>query len=148
MAPGRRCSCPEKEPGQDAAGIFAADKAGIDWADGLVAIMAGPAPDAGTCWEVGYAFGTKKSIVRVRTDFRVMAGSAGEYNPMLTQAATIRLDLPATSTTEVVAPWTHSLASGVQRILEYHRHNSGGRSSGMRELHATWRNGLHRLTSK
>ena len=36
----------ENEPGKDAAGIFAADKAGIDWADGLVAIMDGPAPDA------------------------------------------------------------------------------------------------------
>jgi nucleoside 2-deoxyribosyltransferase len=45
----------ESEPGKDAAGIFAADKAGIDWADGLVAIMEGPAPDSGTCWEVGYA---------------------------------------------------------------------------------------------
>lgn len=39
----------ENEPGKDAAGIFAADKAGIDWADGLVAIMDGPAPDSGTC---------------------------------------------------------------------------------------------------
>ena len=100
----------EKELGQDAAGIFAADKAGIDWADGLVAIMDGPAPDAGTCWEVGYAFGTKKSIVLVRTDFRVMAGIAGEYNPMLTQAATIRLDLPAASTTEVVSAILEALA--------------------------------------
>src|SRR5580765_970119 len=100
----------EKEPGQDAAGIFAADKAGIDWADGLVAIMDGLAPDAGTCWEVGYAFGTKKSIVLVRTDFRVMAGSAGEYNPMLTQAATIRLDLPAASTPEVVSAILEALA--------------------------------------
>ena len=100
----------EKEPGQDAAGIFAADKAGIDWADGLVAIMDGPAPDAGTCWEVGYAFGTKKSIVLVRTDFRVMEGSAGEYNPMITQAATIRLDLPASSTAEVVSAILETLA--------------------------------------
>jgi hypothetical protein len=31
-----------------------------------------------------------------------MAGNAGVYNPMLTHAATIRLDLPAASTTEVV----------------------------------------------
>ena len=93
----------EKEPGLDDAGIFAADKAGIDWSDGLVAIMDGPDPDAGTCWEVGYAFGTKKSIVLIRTDFRVLAGSVGGYNPMLSQAATIRLNLPAASTTEVVS---------------------------------------------
>ena len=93
----------EKEPGKDAAGIFAVDVGGIGWADGLVAIVDGPDPDAGTSWEVGYAYGIKKPIVLVRTDFRSMAGNAGEYNPMLTQAATIRLDLPAASTTEVVS---------------------------------------------
>lgn len=91
----------EKEPGQDGAGVFATDVAGIDWADGLVAIVDGPDPDSGTSWEVGYAF-RKKPIVLVRTDFRSMAGTVGEYNPMLTQAATVRLDLPAASTTEVV----------------------------------------------
>jgi nucleoside 2-deoxyribosyltransferase len=100
----------EKEPGKDAEGIFAADTAGIDSAESLVAIMDGADPDSGTCWEVGYAFGTKKPIVLVRTDFRVMAGMAGEYNPMLTQAATIRLDLPAASTTEVVAAILEALA--------------------------------------
>jgi nucleoside 2-deoxyribosyltransferase len=93
----------ENEPGKDAAGIFAADVGAIDRADGLVAIMDGPDPDSGTCWEVGYAYGVKKPIVLVRTDFRSVAGNAGEYNPMLTQAATIRLDLPAASTTEVVS---------------------------------------------
>jgi hypothetical protein len=72
--------------------------------------MDGPAPDSGTCWEVGYAFGTKKSIVLVRTDYRAMAGNAGEYNPMLTQAATIRLGLPAASTTEVVSAILEALA--------------------------------------
>src|SRR5688572_17357691 len=83
----------EKERGLDAAGIFRTDVGGIDWADALVAIMDGPAPDAGTAWEVGYAFG-KKPIILVRTDFRSEAGSAGPYSPMLTGAATVRLDLP------------------------------------------------------
>ena len=92
----------EKEPGKDGPGVFAADVDGIDWADGLVAIMDGPDPDSGTSWEVGYAYGVRKPIVLVRTDFRSMAGNAGVYNPMLTEAATIRLDLPAASTTEVV----------------------------------------------
>lgn len=100
----------ENEPGKDAAGIFAADKGGIDWADGLVAIMDGPDPDSGTSWEVGYAYGTRKSIVLVRTDFRAMAGNAGDYNPMLTQAATVRLDLPAASTIEVVSAVLEALA--------------------------------------
>ncbi len=100
----------EQEPGKDAAGIFAVDVGGIDWSDGLVAIMDGPDPDSGTAWEVGYAFGVKKPVVLVRTDFRAMAGSSGDYNPMLTQAATARIDLPAGSTTEVIAAILEELA--------------------------------------
>ena len=92
----------EKEPGQDAAGIFATDVGGIDWADGVVAIMDGPDPDSGTSWEVGYAFG-KKPIVLVRTDIRSLDGRAGDYNSMLTEAATIRLTLPDSTPTEVAA---------------------------------------------
>lgn len=93
----------EKEPGKDAAGIFETDVAGIDWAEGLVAIVDGPDPDAGTAWEIGYAFGMKKPIILVRTDFRTLAGDAGDYSPMLTQAATVRIDLPDASTTQVIA---------------------------------------------
>jgi nucleoside 2-deoxyribosyltransferase len=100
----------ENEPGKDGAGIFAADVGGIDWSNGMVAIMDGPDPDSGTAWEVGYAYGTKKPIVLVRTDIRAMTGSAGEYNPMLTQAATIRLELAAASTTEVIAAVLDALA--------------------------------------
>ena len=99
----------ENEPGKDGAGIFATDVGGIDWSNGIVAIMDGP-DHSGTAWEVGYAYGTKKPIVLVRTDVRAMTGSAGEYNPMLTQAATIRLDLAAASTTEVIADVLDALA--------------------------------------
>ena len=92
----------DQETGQDAAWIFSHDVAGIDWADGLVAIMDGSDPDAGTAWEVGYAYG-KKPIVMVRTDFRTEAGNSGPYSPMLTEAATIRLDLPFAPMARVVA---------------------------------------------
>jgi nucleoside 2-deoxyribosyltransferase len=91
----------EQEPGRDAAGIFSTDVGGIDWADALVAIMDGPDPDAGTAWEVGYAYG-KKPIILVRTDIRPGAGSSGPYNAMLTEAATIRLDLPFAPMPQVV----------------------------------------------
>jgi nucleoside 2-deoxyribosyltransferase len=100
----------EQEPGRDGPGIFATDVGGIDWADALVAIMDGPDPDSGTSWEVGYAFG-KKPVVLVRTDFRSMAGAAGEYNPMLAQAATLRLDLPAASTAQTIDAILRALAS-------------------------------------
>lgn len=93
----------EQEPGKDGPGIFATDVGGIDWAEGLVAIMDGPDPDSGTAWEVGYAFGTGRWVILVRTDIRALAGESGDYNPMLTEAATTRIDLPAASTTEVIA---------------------------------------------
>jgi len=91
----------EQEPGKDAAGIFSTDVGGIDWADALVAIMDGPDPDSGTAWECGYAYG-KKPILLVRTDFRAQTGSGAPYNPMLTESATIRLDLPFAPPARVV----------------------------------------------
>ena len=92
----------DKASGMDAARIFSADVAGIDWSDALVAIMDGPDPDAGAAWEVGYAYG-KKPIILIRTDIRTEAGSGGPYNPMLTQSATIRLDLPFAPMARIVA---------------------------------------------
>jgi nucleoside 2-deoxyribosyltransferase len=124
----------EQEPGKDGPGIFATDVGGIDWADGLVAIMDGPDPDSGTAWEVGYAY-RKKPIVLVRTDSRAMQGNAGEYNPMLTQAATIRLDLPAASTTEVVGSDTWSCvirSAAPARRSAAGRARACGRTSGRR----------------
>jgi nucleoside 2-deoxyribosyltransferase len=91
----------EQEPGKDAAGIFATDVGGIDWADALVAIMDGADPDSGTSWEVGYAY-RKKPIVLVRTDMRRNDGSGGSgYNPMLTESATIRIDAIAAPMADV-----------------------------------------------
>ena len=74
----------DQERGKPAAGIFATDVAGIDWADTLIAIVDGPDPDAGTAWECGYAYG-RKPVLLVRTDFRAQTGSGAPYNPMLTE---------------------------------------------------------------
>ena len=100
----------EQEPGKDAAGIFSTDVGGIDWADGLVAIMDGADPDSGTCWEVGYAY-RKKPIVLVRTDMRRAENSGGSgYNPMLTESATIRIDAVAAPMDQVVREVLTALA--------------------------------------
>ena len=100
----------EQEPGKDAAGIFATDVSGIDWAEALVAIMDGADPDSGTCWEVGYAY-RKKPVVLVRTDMRRDGGSGGSgYNPMLTESATIRIDEAAASMDQVVREVLDALA--------------------------------------
>jgi len=91
----------EKEPGKDDAGIFAADIAGLDWADSVIAIMDGADPDSSTCWEVGYAY-RKKPIVLVRTDIRGDTwGSATSYSVMLTQSATIRVNAVAAPVDQV-----------------------------------------------
>ncbi len=100
----------EQEPGKDAAGIFEGDVGGIDQADGLVAIMDGADPDSGTCWEVGYAY-RKKPIVLVRTDIRRNTGSGGaDYNAMLGQSATIRVDAVAAPIDQVAREVLDALA--------------------------------------
>jgi len=98
----------EQEPGMDSPGIFATDVGGIDWAEGLVAIMDGPDPDAGTAWECGYAY-AKKPVIVVRTDFRERAGRSGPYNPMVRESATLVLDLP-------LAPMAHVIRSVLEAI--------------------------------
>jgi nucleoside 2-deoxyribosyltransferase len=100
----------DQERGKPAAGIFATDVAGIDWADTLIAIMDGPDPDAGTAWECGYAYG-RKPVLLVRTDFRAQTGSGAPYNPMLTESADVRLDLPRASMAEVTGAVLDALDS-------------------------------------
>jgi nucleoside 2-deoxyribosyltransferase len=99
----------EQEPGRDAAGIFATDVGGIDWADGVIAIVDGADPDSGTSWEVGYAY-RKKPIVLVRTDMRRTGSSGSGYNSMLTESATIRVDAVAASIERVASEVLDALA--------------------------------------
>ena len=100
----------EQEPGKDEAGIFATDVGGIDWADGLVAIMDGPDPDSGTAWECGYAYG-RKPVILVRTDMRKHAAPSAPYNAMLRGSATLILDLPLAPMAHVVRSVLEALAT-------------------------------------
>jgi nucleoside 2-deoxyribosyltransferase len=99
----------EEEDVRDPAAIFAVDLKGLEWAEAIVPNMDGEDPDSGTAWEVGFAF-RKIPIVLVRTDFRRLDGYAGDYNPMLTESATVRLDLPDASTSEVAAAIVDALS--------------------------------------
>ena len=81
--------------------IFRKDVAGLEWAEGLVAIMDGADPDAGTSWECGYAYGMKKPVVLFRSDIR----SSGDlddiaYNAMLITAADAHIELPLATVDE------------------------------------------------
>ena len=73
--------------------IFTTDVEGVDWAEAVVANMDGPDPDSGTAWECGYAY-QKKPIIVYRTDFRAADDpDKAPFNLMLTESATVCLDL-------------------------------------------------------
>ena len=57
--------------------IGATNRAAIDRADGLVAVLDGVDVDSGTAAEVGYAFARGKLIVGYRGDFRLSADNEG-----------------------------------------------------------------------
>ncbi len=57
--------------------IGAANRAAIDRAHGVIAILDGTDVDSGTAAEIGYAFGRGKLIVGYRGDFRLSADNEG-----------------------------------------------------------------------
>jgi nucleoside 2-deoxyribosyltransferase len=99
----------EQEQGADGAEIFARDIAGIGWADCLLAVVDGADPDAGTSWEVGYAY-QKKPIVLVRTDMRRTGSGGWDYNSMLSESATIRIDAVTASRDQIARDVLDALA--------------------------------------
>ena len=94
---GHEVFVPQEHPAPEPTGkaIFRKDLAGLDWADGVVAIMDGADPDSGTSWECGYAYATRKPIVLFRSDFRG-SGDVDDipYNAMLIAAADASIGLP------------------------------------------------------
>lgn len=84
--------------------IFEKDLKGLDWADGVVAIMDGADPDSGTSWECGYAYATRKPVVLFRSDLR-RSGDIDDipYNAMLIGAADAHIELPLGTVEEAAA---------------------------------------------
>ena len=95
-AVGHEVYLPQENPPSEWTGkaIFRNDLAGLDWADGVVAVMDGADPNSGTCWECGYAFARKKPVVLFRSDFR-RSGDASDipYNAMLVGGADAHIEL-------------------------------------------------------
>jgi nucleoside 2-deoxyribosyltransferase len=93
---GHEVFLPQEKPTSELTGkaIFLRDLGGLDWADGVVAIMDGADPDSGTCWECGYAYATRKPVVLFRSDVR-SSGDADDipYNAMLIGAADAHIEL-------------------------------------------------------
>ncbi len=67
FVPHEECAGLEDKPEE----IFQTCKRGVDGADTIVAILDGADADSGTCWEVGYAYAKDKTVIGVRTDFRL-----------------------------------------------------------------------------
>jgi nucleoside 2-deoxyribosyltransferase len=57
--------------------IGATNRAAIDRADGVIAVLDGTDVDSGTAAEIGYAFARGKLIVGYRGDFRLSADNEG-----------------------------------------------------------------------
>lgn len=57
--------------------IGATNRAAIDRAQGMVAVLDGPDVDSGTAAEIGYAFARGKLVVGYRGDFRLSADNEG-----------------------------------------------------------------------
>lgn len=90
----------ENEQGKDPTKIFLSDKAGIDWCQLVLGNLDGPDPDSGTCWELGYGYGTNKAIMVYRTDFRLFEG-VDKINLMMTESANVVIIAPKMSVQEL-----------------------------------------------
>jgi nucleoside 2-deoxyribosyltransferase len=95
-AAGHDVFLPQAHPAAERTGraIFLKDLEGLDWADGVVAIMDGADPDSGTSWECGYAYAREKPVVLFRSDFRG-SGDALDipYNAMLIGASDAHIEI-------------------------------------------------------
>ena len=95
-AAGHEVFLPQAHPAPEPTGeaIFRKDLDGLDWAEGVVAIMDGPDPDSGTAWECGYAYAMRKPVVLFRGDFRRSGDAlALPYNAMLIGAADVHIEI-------------------------------------------------------
>jgi nucleoside 2-deoxyribosyltransferase len=96
MAGGHDVYLPQAHPAPERTGraIFLKDLEGLEWADGVVAMMDGPDPDSGTAWECGYAYAKGKPVVLFRSDLRDSGDAPGiPYNAMLIGAADAHIEL-------------------------------------------------------
>ena len=112
-AAGHEVYVPHLHPPEErtADSIFRKDVAGVDWAEGVVAIMDGADPDSGTCWECGYAYGRGKPVVLFRGDFRGTGDSRDmPYNAMLIGAANAHIELPLATVDEAATAIVAALA--------------------------------------
>ena len=96
-AAGHEIFLPQAHEPPDGSGleIFKKDLDGLEWSEGVVAIMDGPDPDSGTAWECGWASAKGLPVILFRSDFRRPGNAARgiPYNAMLVGSATAHIEL-------------------------------------------------------
>jgi nucleoside 2-deoxyribosyltransferase len=79
--------------------IGASNRAAIDRADGVVAVLDGVDVDSGTAAEIGYAFARGKLIVGYRGDFRLSADNEAAWSIFRSSTSFARAAVPSSSAT-------------------------------------------------
>lgn len=97
----------------DAEKIFRQNVADIHRAHFVVAVLDGPDPDSGTCWECGFAFAMGRPVVGIRTDLRTGGDDAAtSTNIMLARSCIAFVSLPSQDRCD-----TRVLASSVANAI-------------------------------
>lgn len=79
----------DRSPGPDRpAWVFRSDLAGLQQAEGVVAVCDGPQVDDGTAWEIGYAHARGLPVYGLRTDLRMACWPGEQLNLMVGQSLT------------------------------------------------------------
>lgn len=113
--------------------VFDADLEGLRRADAALALLDGPDVDAGTAFEVGWAYANHRPVMGLRTDFRTL-GPEGPVSLMVYEACRPFLHVPEAQWDVIerevldwartVNPWGGRLVrDGVPQILKKRGHD-------------------------
>lgn len=99
--------------------IFRADMEGLRKADGVVAMLDGADADAGTAFELGWAYANRRPIFGLRTDFRTL-GPEGPVSLMLYASAERFLhahDMPWEEVAAQIGEWADTVKPFGGRVV-------------------------------
>lgn len=101
------------DPGE----LFTGNLSDIERADVLVAVLDGPDPDSGTCWECGYAYKTGRVVVGLRTDIRAGGDDANTAVNLMLSSSCAELVVVPLSKRDDVAWVSDQVAHAIRAAL-------------------------------
>jgi nucleoside 2-deoxyribosyltransferase len=110
--------------------LFEENRAGIEDAQVVVAVLDGPDADSGTCFECGYAHKLGRPVVGVRTDLRRGGDDPGSgINLMLSRACTEFISVPQANRDDI--EWVaRKIIDAVAAVLRGTNGKGAGRTPG------------------